>query len=176
MSELLQRLFFKVSPFWDLHPCQASLGLTLEFGLPPAVLDSASFWKFLTESSSLFGYLLSIQCYPEMPTVSGVPQVLLNARICCFAILLCPPLAWIHECVMSGHAIERDSTLNSISGLISFKNSWWASITLYFLCFTGLLASIYPTCFYLFLKCTMKFLCAVYKHIFARCELIFAYP
>lgn len=36
-----------------LHPCQASLGLTLEMHLPPAVLDSASFGKFLAEGSSL---------------------------------------------------------------------------------------------------------------------------
>lgn len=115
--------FFKVIALKHLRPCKASLGLILEFDLPPAVSDSASFWKFLADSSSLLRCFLSAQYYPEMPVTFGVPQVLVNVRICYYSILLSLHLVQIHECVNGGHAICRDFTLSSLVGLVSFKCS-----------------------------------------------------
>lgn len=143
-----------------LHPCQASLGLTLELHLPLAVLDSVSFGKFLAKGSSL-----AVFC--QRGAVQRCQQALAS---------LAPLLVSVYAVLPFGSAFvwlkfrsvrrkntpaARTLTLSCLWGLVCSECSSWASIMLCFLFFTGRLEPIYLNCSCLVLECAMNILCAV---------------
>lgn len=81
------RLCFKVTPLVGLRVCKASLFWALTLIFPGLGLLS----EISSRNSTLLGYFLSTQCYPEMPVAVGIPQVLVNAGIgfipLCFAFI-----------------------------------------------------------------------------------------